>query len=670
MCGIFGLITTKESEVRKGDYLSAINYLFKLSESRGKEASGFITKNDNSINYYKTPETASKMIRSAEYINYFKKIKIPVPVLGHSRLVTNGSQENHNNNQPIVSDNIIGIHNGIITNVDDIWNNHKSFDRQYETDTEIIYKLLRFYISKSNSLQKALGSTFSEIFGTASIAAFFSDINKILIATNNGSLYIAYNLEKKICVFTSEMYTIELAVKKIISLTKFNDFEIYKVNPGDAYTIDCSSFSINKFSYLDEDLGKNLVFTKPQPIVDITPMHKRDIEGSGSGYFNSKAININVPVKFKEYFEKSYEVINSLKRCAKCILPESFPFITYNDEGICNYCENDKTKITSKSKEELITILKKYKRSNNLSDCIVPFSGGRDSSYGLYYLKEELGMKPISYTYDWGMITDLARRNVARMCGALGVENIIVSADLRKKRNNIKKNVLAWMKEPNLGIIPLFMAGDKQFFYYVNKIKKQTGIKLNIWMPNVLEETSFKYGFCNVKPDFSKKRIDYLSGLNKVGLFAYYGKNFFLNPKYFNMSIVDTIWAFHSYYFEKRDDYFCLFDYIEWDEYKIEKILINNFDWEISTETTSTWRIGDGTAPFYNYIYLMVAGFTENETFRSNQIRRGLINRDQAIKKIIDENRPRWNEIKWYCDTIGINFEDTINRINDIPKLY
>jgi hypothetical protein len=50
---------------------------------------------------------------------------------------------------------------------------------------------------------------------------------------------------------------------------------------------------------------------------------------------------------------------------------------------------------------------------------------------------KELQMKPITYTYDWGMVTDLARRNISRMCSILGVENIIVAADISKKRDNI-----------------------------------------------------------------------------------------------------------------------------------------------------------------------------------------------------------------------------------------
>ena len=64
------------------------------------------------------------------------------------------------------------------------------------------------------------------------------------------------------------------------------------------------------------------------------------------------------------------------------------------------------------------------------------------------------------------------------------------------------------------------------------------------------------------------------------------------------------------------------------------------YDWETSPDTRSTWRIGDGTAAFYNYIYYNVAGFTENDT-SSNQIREGLISRDDALA-LVDENSPRY----------------------------
>jgi len=83
-----------------------------------------------------------------------------------------------------------------------------------------------------------------------------------------------------------------------------------------------------------------------------------------------------------------------------------------------------------------------------------------------------------------------------------------------------------------------------------------------------------------------------------------------------------------------------------------------------------TWRIGDGTAAFYNYVYYTVAGFTEHDTFRSNQIIEGQLSREKALKKVEEENRSRYPNIRWYLDTLGMGFERVIKVINRIPKLY
>ena len=52
---------------------------------------------------------------------------------------------------------------------------------------------------------------------------------------------------------------------------------------------------------------------------------------------------------------------------------------------------------------------------------------------------------------------------------------------------------------------------------------------------------------------------------------------------------------------------------MKWDENEINKTLINDYEWELAPDTTTTWRIGDGTAAFYNYVYKL-AGFTEHDT--------------------------------------------------------
>ena len=60
-------------------------------------------------------------------------------------------------------------------------------------------------------------------------------------------------------------------------------------------------------------------------------------------------------------------------------------------------------------------------------------------------------------------------------------------------------------------------------------------------------------------------------------------------------------------------------DYVPWDEGQIVSTIIDRYDWETAPDTKSTWRIGDGTAAFYNFIYWTAAGFTESDTFRAGQ---------------------------------------------------
>ncbi|HDZ9635907.1 TPA: glucosamine 6-phosphate synthetase, partial [Vibrio cholerae] len=107
-----------------------------------------------------------------------------------------------------------------------------------------------------------------------------------------------------------------------------------------------------------------------------------------------------------------------------------------------------------------------------------------------------------------------------------------------------------------------------------------------------------------------------------------------------------------------------------WDEKVIDDTLFNVYDWEKAIDTSTTWRIGDGTAAFYNYVYYTVAGFTEHDTFRSNQIREGDLTRDEALKLVAEENKPRYPNIRWYLDTLGLDFKEVISLVNKIPKLY
>jgi glucosamine--fructose-6-phosphate aminotransferase (isomerizing) len=606
MCGIFGSIS--ESSVREQNLKKLVNH----SKQRGKDSSGLIFIEKDSYKIIRADYDIDKLI------NKIKPYKSTI-VLGHSRLITNGLGDN----QPVIRGKIAAIHNGIIVNEDEVWSKLK-VKRLLNIDSELIVAIAEEHLSLDKSIDELPNVILSMCKGVIACAMIFPELGKLLLFSNNGSLYIGENEGKT--YFASERYGLQLINCENILQIKEN----FKL-------IDIPNSNL-EFNIIDE---------------------------------KSRTENLIPEFKFNAIEEGMllYEK-HSIKRCAKCILPDTMPFIKFDNLGICNYCNSYKPRNNPKPKKELLGLIDPYRRMGKEFDCIVPFSGGRDSCYGLHLIVEELKMKPITYTYDWGMVTDLGRRNISRMCAQLGVENIIVAADISLKRKNIRMNLKAWLKSPHLGMMAMLTAGDKHFFRHVETIKKQTGINLNLWGVNPLEVTHFKTGFLGIEPDFEEKRV-YSHGVMKQ--LRYHSKRFnamLESPSYFNSSLFDTLSGEYYRSFTEKKDYYHLFDYWRWDENEVNDILLNQYDWEKSIDTTTTWRIGDGTAAFYNYVYYTVAGFTEHDTFRSNQIREGQITREKALILIEDENQPRYQNIRWYLDTLGLDFASVIKTVNAIPKMY
>lgn len=669
MCGIFGIITREDCKFSTAFIKKTLVEVASISLARGKDSSGIVFKNSFSktIKLIKGDIPITELLNNKQYNQLFNesilefKTNGSFQAIGHARLVTNGSQLKDYNNQPVIKNGIIGIHNGIIVNDKKLWENNPDLKQEFDIDTEILLSLINKGISISDILPHAINKTLGLIEGTASCALMFDDRNELALFTNNGSLYYVYSDE--ILLFASEEYFLKTVCEK-------NGLKIpishLKANEG-------AILNIPKFELLKFNSEQSSYFNYSSVKHDNYNVHKITLRGN----FDKEVvidpmefINRSKEPHLLNLLENNLLAISKLKRCTKCILPETFPFIEFDEKGVCNYCTNYKPQKQVQNFDALKELVNKYKRKDGSPDCIVPFSGGRDSTYSLHIVKKELNLNPIAFTYDWGMVTDLARRNIARVCGRLGVENIVVSADIKWKRENIRKNIEAWLKNPDLGMIPLFMAGDKYFFYFCDQVKKQTGIDLNIWGINNLENTNFKTGFAGLPPQFDKKRIYSLSVFNQLKLFGFVGKNIFKSPGYINQSMVDSLGSFAVRYLSPKKDYFHLFDYYKWDEQELETLIEKEYHWEKAIDTDSTWRIGDGTASFYNYIYYTVAGFTENDTFRSNQIREGMILRDEALKKVNIENEVRYETMRWYLEIIGVDFTETIKIINRIPKLY
>ena len=583
--------------------------LAKLSERRGSDSSGLLYFENNLYSIKKADFKINRLIRETSFSDTSL-------IVGHSRLITNSQIDN----QPVVKNNLSVIHNGIILDNEKFWEN-SSQTQEYEIDTEIILAITLDFLKNNKPLEGLYEKIIKSSKGSFSCSIIIPHLGKMALLSNTGSLF--YGLKENQFIFASEN------------------------------------------SFLKSTGVSNISQLKGIKIIDI-PSSKKD--------FNIQEINISrsnlVPSFTKEVSQKKELIFeeSNLRRCNKCILPETMPFIKFNKSGICNYCENYINKNSPKPKENLLNLLKSYEKTSG-KKCIVPFSGGRDSSFALHIIKNELGMDPITMTYDWGMVTDLARRNISRMCSQLGVENIIIADNIELKRKNIKINLQAWLRKPHLGMLNILMAGDKHFFRHIETIKKELKVSLNIWGMNPLEVTHFKAGFLGFPPDFETKQVFYtgLSSQVKYQLLRF--KEMIKNPYYLNKSLWDTLSGEYYRSVKKQTDFYNAYDYWHWDEKTINQTL-QNYDWEIAVDTNSTWRIGDGTAAFYNYVYYTMAGFSEYDTFRSNQIREGQISRNEALNLIKEENKPRYENIRWYLDAIGMNFSEVIKVINNNQKKY
>ena len=604
MCGIFGIVSSIDIESNE------LRLLARHSEQRGKDSSGLLISGAHGYSLYRANIAITSLLKGVNGVHVGL-------VMGHSRLITNGLADN----QPVYRDSVCVIHNGIVVNHDALWAQIGKV-RHQEIDTEIIAAIAADYLEKGGEVSGIAERVLGLCEGVVACALALPKLGKLCLFSNNGSLY--HGIKDDVHYFASEAYP--LTQLKCSAVTQVRSTGMVLDIP----------FSVN------------------EPII-------HEYANRAANLIPALGIH-NTEEKMLEY--KRY----TLRRCTRCILPETMPYIRFDESGVCNYCYHYKPRNRPRPVEELFNLVEPFRRVSG-DDCIVPFSGGRDSCYGLHLIAKELKMKPITYTYDWGMVTDLGRRNISRMSAELGIENIIVADNIAKKRHNIAMNLGAWLKSPNLGMVSILTAGDKHFFRHVETVKQQTGISLNLWGVNPLEVTHFKSGFLGVPPDFEEEKV-YTSGVMKQLRYQWLRFNAMAkSPGYFNGSLWDTLSGEYYRSFNKKTDYYHIFDYWRWDEKTIDETLINQYDWETAPDTNTTWRIGDGTAAIYNYIYYTVAGFTEHDTFRSNQIREGDMTREEALALVEDENRPRYPNIKWYLDAIGMDFDRVIPVINSIPKM-
>jgi len=225
MCGIFGVInySKKQRYMQDLDNIKdVIRGLLISSQVRGTDASGVCIVDQRCKAYLiKNHCPGSQLTSNPDFVSIMKDINYHTNfkyAIGHTRAKTKGTQYLNVNNHPIVSGKVVGVHNGMISNDEDIFRMDKELVRKGTVDSEVIFSLLDNYISKKNrTITYAVTNTTDALIGSFSCAFFHTNHpNYVTLFTGSFANIVIYDFkDKEIMIFASSDTILERALEDI-----------------------------------------------------------------------------------------------------------------------------------------------------------------------------------------------------------------------------------------------------------------------------------------------------------------------------------------------------------------------------------------------------------------------------------------------------------------------
>jgi len=334
----------------------------------------------------------------------------------------------------------------------------------------------------------------------------------------------------------------------------------------------------------------------------------------------------------KKFKQKKLLYEDKLQYCTRCCLPETMEGITFDDFGVCTPCRSSEEKmhINWKDKQsELIEILNKFK-NKNYYDCLLPISGGKDSTFQAYVLDKVYKIKSLAVTHGTNWMSLTGRYNLENCINKFNLDHLFFLPN----RNTINKVA---KRSPEL-------IGDACWHCHIGTqtFPMQTAVKWQIPLMIYGESIAERDGRGSYKK-ILKPEEKYYYGLNvsaKVKPIKYVDNDI----KYSEVQI----WNYPSKkeMVESNIIYLHLGDYIFWDEQKQTEFIINQFAWRINNRVENTYKGYKSNecvmAGVHDYLNFIKRGVGRATLHASDDVRRGLIKRDEAINLIkqYDPQRP------------------------------
>ena len=346
-----------------------------------------------------------------------------------------------------------------------------------------------------------------------------------------------------------------------------------------------------------------------------------------------------------------------MRYCRKCLYPNTKPQLEFNDDEICSACTNNELKETidwGNKRNEFKQILEKNRsKDGSTYDCIIPVSGGKDSTYQTYVIKEEFGLNPLVVNFHPLDQTDIGRKNLENL-KKLGVDCLEFSP-----------NPNIYVKLAKYGLTEL---GDFQWPEHIGIFTTPVQVAVKYKIPLIIwgENPQLEYGQTT---DIDKETILDREWTEKNGgYFLEKIKPHDMTKYGFSMSDLKP------YLYPSDDEIkkvgvtgIFLGTYLKWDIFKqLELVKTLGFSENDETKegTYDKWENLDVYfTGFHDYFKFLKYGFGRTTDHTSIEIRYGRMNREKGIELVkMHEGKIPRRYLKEFLNAADI----TMNEFEDI----
>jgi len=340
--------------------------------------------------------------------------------------------------------------------------------------------------------------------------------------------------------------------------------------------------------------------------------------------------------------------------CTRCVMDTTDPDIVFDENGICNHCKNAIERLKQppyglpiKEKEEARRqLIEKVKTAGKGKkyDCVIGLSGGVDSSY-VAYLVKQWGLRPIAIHLDNGWDSEESTRNIENICKILDIDLYTNVLDW----NEFKDLQLAFLKASTPDSeIPT----DNIIMETLCRMANKHGIKYILTGCNITSESILPRAWSQGHHD---RR--YITTIYKI-----FGKKKRLSIPIF------SIYQGYVYRIFKRLNLVDTLDYIQYDKEQAKEYLKQRLNWQDygRKHGESTY-----TRIFQEYILPQKFGYDKRRAHYSSLIASGQLSRQEALEML---EQPLYvnqidleNDITYLCNKFGITRDD-FNKIMTLPK--